>query len=739
MSVLSIEQATAVSAGPKHSNEKGVFVDDAESLPDDVDLKIRDGDLRQRQGFKGWALLLLAYQATGVIYGDIGTSPLYVYSSTFSSAPSPSDVLGVLSFIIWSLTLIVTLKYVLIVLRADDDGEGGTFAIYTLLSRYSDIMKRDPRVYQLVKKGRHKPEDLHVHNQRIRSWLEKSKIAHAILKLLAVFGVSLILADGVLTPAQSVLGAIQGIEVADEGIKTSTIVGTSCGILVVLFLVQPLGIHRVSSAFAPIVILWLLFNGCFGIYNLAKHDAGVLKAFSPYFAGAWLMRTKTDGWKSLGGVLLSFTGVECLFADMGAFSRRAIQLSWLCFAYPCLLLAYIGQAAYLVKKPEAYSNPFFKTVPPGLFWPSLVLAILAAIVASQATITACFQLLAQIMNSSYFPHIKMHYTSTKHHGQVYIPIANWVLMVGCVIVTAVYNNTTKLGHAYGVCVILVTFITTNLVALAAVIVWRVHPAITFAVWLPLIVFDGLFLSSSLVKVPDGAWFTLMLAACLAALFGLWRYGKETQWLCEAKEVASLTSLVSTAPDGKPKLSEKYGGSELFRIDGLGIFLDKSGVYTPKVYEQWLRKFRAQFDTVVFMHLRALSMPHVSEEERFEVSETHIKKVYRVMIRHGYNDHVITPNLAALVCQEIRSLIVRQGKTLDDATTAERVNRLQAAFAAQTLYMVGKQQMRISPSYNILKRAMLEIFLWVRENSRSKFEELNVPADTIVEVGFVGEI
>ncbi|CAK1363229.1 unnamed protein product [Cercospora beticola] len=738
MSGQSVDQTAAVPASARRGTEKpGVVIADTEALPGDVDLKIRDSDLRQRQVFKGWTLLFLAYQATGVIYGDIGTSPLYVYSSTFSSPPTRTDVLGVLSFIIWSLTLIVTLKYVLVVLRADDHGEGGTFAIYTLLSRYSDIMKRDPRVYQLAKTERHKSEDLHVHNEKIRSWLEQSRVAHAILKLLAVFGVSLVLADGVLTPAQSVLGAIQGIKVVDDGIKTPTIVGVSCAILVVLFLVQPLGVHRVSSAFAPIVIIWLLFNGCFGIYNLAQHDAGVLKAFSPYFAGAWLMRTKTEGWKSLGGILLCFTGVECLFADMGAFSRRAIQLSWLCFAYPCLLLAYIGQAAYLAESPEAYSNPFFNTVPPGLFWPSLVLAILAAIVASQATITACFQLLAQIMNSSYFPQIQMHYTSTKHHGQVYIPIANWVLMVGCVIVTAVYNNTTKLGHAYGVCVILVTFITTNLVALVAVIVWRVHPAIAFLIWLPLITFDGLFLSASLVKVPDGAWFTLMLAACLAAFFGLWRYGKETQWTCEAKDKMSLNSLVATTLNGGQKLSEKYGGSELFKIDGLGIFLDKSGVFTPKVYEQWLRKFRAQMDTVVFMHMRALSVPHVSEEDRFEISETSIKDVYRLIIRKGYSDHVITPDLALLVCQEVRSLIVRQG--LDDPTTSERVNRLEAASAAQTLYLVGKQQMRISHSYNFFKRAMLEIFLWTRENSRSKFEKLNVPAEKVVEVGFVGEI
>lgn len=265
-----------------------------------------------------------------------------------------------------------------------------------------------------------------------------------MLMLLAVFGVSLVVADGVLTPAQSVLGAIQGIRVADESITTATIIGVSCTILVLLFAVQPLGVHRVSSAFAPIVILWLLFNAVFGIYNLIQHDHTVLKAFSPYFAGSWLMRNKTEGWKSLGGVLLCFTGVECLFADMGAFSRRAVQLSWLCLAYPCLMLAYIGQAAHLVDDPSGYSNPFFNTVPPGMFWPSLVLAILAAVVASQATITACFQLIAQIMNSSYFPQIQMHYTSDKYHGQVYIPIANWLLMIGCVVVTAVFNNVSLL-------------------------------------------------------------------------------------------------------------------------------------------------------------------------------------------------------------------------------------------------------------------------------------------------------
>ena len=397
------------------------------------------------QNFKGWTLLWLAYQSTGVIYGDIGTSPLYVYSSTFSSPPSHADILGAVSLIIWTLTIIVTVKYAVIVLFADDNGEGGTFALYSLLSRYMKITNHDPRLKQLVKMERYATNELYPSNRDIRIWLEKSKIAHALLKLLAVFGVGLIMADGVLTPAQSVLGSIQGLAVVKPDISHATIVGVSCAILVLLFLVQGFGVHRISSCFAPIVIIWLLFNAIVGIYNLVIHDHSALKAFSPYYAGDWFVRNKTTGWINLGGILLAFTGVETLFADLGAFSPTAIRLSWLCLAYPCLLLAYVGQGAYMLDDPSAYDNPFFRTVPPGTLYPSLVFAILATIVASQATITGCFQLLSQIMNSSYFPHIEMRYTSTNFHGQVYIPIANWLLMIGTVLITAVYKNASAIS------------------------------------------------------------------------------------------------------------------------------------------------------------------------------------------------------------------------------------------------------------------------------------------------------
>jgi KUP system potassium uptake protein len=254
-----------------------------------------------------------------------------------------------------------------------------------------NITNRDPREASLVRLQRHLSGDLERAGQHVRQRLESSRFARGLLKLMGVLAVTMVMADGLLTPAQSVLGAVQGIEVVDPSISKGTVIGVTDAILVLLFIIQPLGITNITFAFAPIVIIWLGFNAVFGIYNLAKYDAGVFKAFNPGYGFDFLVRNGEPGWRMLGGVLLAFTGVEALFADLGAFSRRAIQLSWLCYTFPCLLLAYIGQAAYISVHPEAYSNPFFNAAPPGTIYPALVIAILAAIVASQAIITATFQ------------------------------------------------------------------------------------------------------------------------------------------------------------------------------------------------------------------------------------------------------------------------------------------------------------------------------------------------------------
>jgi KUP system potassium uptake protein len=350
----------------------------------------------------------------------------------------------------------VTVKYVFIVLHADNEGEGGTFSCYSLLSRYANITHRDPREEPLVKLERWKTEDMHRSNLQVRNTMEKSRVLQILLKVVGVLAVSMVMSDGVLTPAQSILGAVQGLDVIVPNLANGAVVGTTCGILVLLFAIQPFGTTKIGATFAPIVIFWLGMLAAFGIYNLVHYDWRVLVAFNPAEGIEYLIRNGTAGWRSLGGVLLAFTGLEALFADLGAFSMRAIQISWLCWCFPCLLLAYIGQAAYLAVDPSAYTYPVFYTAPPGCLILSLVVAILAAIVASQAIITATFQLLAQIIKLSYFPQIKVIHTSKVFHNQLYVPLVNYLMLIGTVVVTAVFRNTTSLGQAYGVCVMFVS-------------------------------------------------------------------------------------------------------------------------------------------------------------------------------------------------------------------------------------------------------------------------------------------
>ncbi|KAM0454332.1 hypothetical protein ACHAPV_008411 [Trichoderma viride] len=712
-----------------------------------------NASLISRQTYSGFLLVWLSFQATGVIYGDIGTSPLYVFSSTFSSQPSWDDLVGALSIIIWSLTLIVTIKYCFIVLRADDDGQGGTFALYSLLARYTNIARnRDPREAVMVRMERHRTNDLTLGGKRLRNFVENSKFSQVILQFVGVLGVSMVMADGVLTPAQSVLGAIQGLEVVKPDLSTSAIVGITCAILVLLFLIQPFGTTKLGTSFAPIVTIWLLFNMVAGIYNLAKHDHTVLKAFSPSYAFTYLVRNGQAGWTSLGGLLLAFTGVEALFADLGAFSKRAVQLSWLCLAYPCLLLAYIGQAAFIStdEAQTAFTNPFFRTLPPGTLYFGLVIAILAAIVASQAMITSTFQLLTQIMRLSYFPHIKVIHTSRKFSEQVYIPLANWLLMIGTVIVAAVYNNTTSLGNAYGVCVIAVTFITTCMVALVAILVWRLPFYIVAPVWLIFAALDGTYLSSVLQKVPQGAWFTIVLAAVLCSIFTVWRFGKEAQWKAESLDQLPLAALIKSdvaTPGSSSKslvLNETFGGVPVSTVPGLGIFFDKTGDFThlPACFTHFVIKFAARPSVIIFFHMRPITVPSVPVEERYIVTHAHgLINCYNVTLRHGYMDDVLHPGLARELVGQIE-LTISRGRRPD---TAE-LETLRAAYGSQMVYILGKEAMKLKTGSSMTSRVtgffrnfVLYIFLWMRENSRTKLADLNIDADKLIEVGFLKEI
>ncbi|KAK3316900.1 potassium transporter-domain-containing protein [Apodospora peruviana] len=728
---------------------------------DDIDQeekarRIAETDLNQKkkQTYGGFMLAWLSFQSIGTIYGDIGTSPLYVYSSTFTSQPNWDDLVGALSIIIWSLTLIVTIKYCFVVLRADDDGQGGTFALYSLLARFANITRRDPNISTTIKLERHNTGEMKTGGRRLRQFIENSGTAKFLLKFIGVIGVSMVMADGVLTPAQSVLGAIQGITVANPDLTRSAIVGISCAILVLLFSIQPFGTTKLGTTFAPIVVVWLLFNMCTGIYNLVRYDHSVLKAFSPYFAGAYLVRNGHDGWKSLGGLLLAFTGVEALFADLGAFSRRAIQISWLCLAYPCLVLAYAGQAAFISADATgtAFTNPFFYTVPPGTFYFSMVIAVLAAIVASQAMITSSFQLLTQVMRLSYFPHIKTVHTSDKFHEQVYMPLANWLLMIGTVVVTAVYNNTTSLGNAYGVCVIIVTFITTCMVSIVAVLIWRIPSYIVIFLFLVFGALDGVYITSSLTKVPDGAWFTILLSLILSIIFILWRFGKEQQWGAESEDRFQPSHLLATDSLGNLVLTPAFGGQKISDASGLGIFFDKVGENVPIVFTQFVRKFKARPTIILFFHMRPLSQPTVAHEERYVITRTSIPSCYRLTLRHGYMDDVLTPDLGRVLVEQLILHITRDYSTPSSDGSAKSVHHspeiqaeldaLNKAYEDQTVYIMGKEVMKVTRQKTVkgfFRWLVLEVFLWIRENSRTKLADLNIDADNLVEVGFVKQI
>jgi KUP system potassium uptake protein len=389
------------------------------------------------------------------------------------------------------------------------------------------------------------------------------------------------------------------------------------------------------------------------------------------------------------------------------------------------------------------------------------------------------------MKLSYFPQIKVVHTSTSHIGQVYVPLVNWGSMIGTILIAAIYNNTTSLGNAYGVCVMFVTIFDTCMVTLAAILVWKLSPFVVFLPWLTIACLDGTYLSASLVKVPDGAWFTLTLASVLASVFILWRFGKEQQWFAEAEDRFPSSHFVQKQADGALVLTEKYGSTKLSSIKGFGIFFDKAGETTPIVFSQFIRKLVTTPEVMVFFHLRPLETPSVPAERRYHVSRLAIPNCYRLIVRHGYLDEVISPDLASLIFEKIRDHIIRQevdqegsviintggdaAKSASDNPTEQKdrtglsngkepatssckqdtnssdssistsLATLKRAFDHEVLYIIGAEQMKVKPGTGIIRAGLLKAFMFLRENTRSKIANLKVQRDKVIEIGFVKDV
>lgn len=580
-----------------------------------------------------WQTLGLAFQTLGVVYGDMGTSPLYVFTDVFTKVQIESDVdvLGALSLIIYTIALVPLAKYVFIVLKANDNGEGGTFALYSLICRYAKInllpnrQQADERIssYRLKLPTPELERAL-----SIKEKLEHNPFYKTLLLLLVLMGTSMIIGDGILTPAISVMSAVSGLEGKIQGFGTGALVTVSVVILVGLFGIQRFGTSKVGLTFAPCLALWFFSLGAIGLYNLIKHDIYVVKAINPFYIYLFFKKNSIKAWSSLGGCVLCITGAEAMFADLGHFSVPSIQIAFSFVVFPCLLLAYMGQAAYLMKHPDSASRIFYDSIPDGLFWPVFVVATIAAVIASQAMISASFSCIKQSMALGCFPRLKVIHTSRKFMGQIYIPVINWFLMIMCVLVVATFQSTTDIANAYGIAEVGVMMVSTALVTLVMLLIWQtnVFLALSFLIFFGSI--ELLYMSAVLSKITEGGWLPLAFASFFLCVMYIWNYGSVLKYQSEVRGKISMEFMNDL-------------GSTLgtIRVPGIGLLYNELVHGVPSVLGQFLLDLPAIHSTLVFVCIKYVPVPVVSQDERFLFRRVCPKDyhIFQCVARYGYKD------------------------------------------------------------------------------------------------------
>jgi KUP system potassium uptake protein len=621
----------------------------------------------------GKRLAVLTLTALGVVYGDIGTSPLYALKECFSPhyglEPTRGTVFGVLSLIVWALTLVVTVKYVTFVLRADNRGEGGTFALLALI-----FPKRSPDAP--AERGR---------------WLVA----------LALFGTALLYGDGIITPAMSVLGALEGIEIATPTLS-EYIVPLAVLILAVLFAVQRFGTDRVGKAFGPIMLAWFVVIAILGV-NSVRYDLSILGAVNPMYALAFAREHGTMAFLVLGSVVLVVTGGEALYADMGHFGRKPISVAWLWLVFPSLLLNYFGQGALLLRSPEAAANPFFLLAPKPLLIPLLAIATLAAIVASQALISGAFSITRQGIQLGYVPRLEIKHTSITEEGQIYIPEVNWFIAVGCLLVVVAFKNTSNLGAAYGIAVTGTMFITTLLFDVVARLRFR-WPAwrATTVTGLFLIV-DMAFLAANLVKVQNGGWVPLLLGVILFMLMLTWKRGR----ILLNQRLTDGTMPIGLFLEGVEK-------SSVHRVAGTAVFMTGSDDGVPPVLLHHLKHNKVLHERVLLVSVKTADVPETSAAERVRVIALG-HGFWRVVASYGFMQ---TPNVPQ-VLEVVDQMGIR-------------------CKPMETSYFLGRERLiPIAPKSGdkiMLSRWRKHIFAIMARNARSATEFFCIPPNRVVELG-----
>lgn len=616
-------------------------------------------------------LLPLAVAAIGVVFGDIGTSPLYTIREAFTG-PHPMDssvehIYGVLSLIVWTQVIVVTLKYVTYILRADNRGEGGMFALMAL------AMKAAPA-------GVHRGVPI---------------------MAAGLFGASLFFGDAIITPAISVLSAVEGLKVAAPDLE-HYVVPISCVILIGLFIFQRYGTARVGAFFGPVTIIWFVVLALLGITSIV-HTPQVLVAINPYYGLHFLW---IDGWRGflvMGAVFLALTGAEALYADIGHFGKRPIRLAWASFVQPALLLNYFGQGALLLRQPEASANPFFLMVPDFLLLPVVFLATTATVIASQAVITGAFSLSRQAIQLGYLPRMEIRHTSETEIGQIYIPRVNW-LLCACVLALVIgFQSSSSLASAYGVSVSGEMCVATLIAYVVARHIWGWTRLQALAVTVVLLAVDLSFFMANFVKIADGGWMPLLVGAALYATFTTWKRGRRILVERLHESTVPLEPFIGRLRDGNPP-----------RVAGTAVFMTGTPDGVPYALLHNLKHNKVLHDRVVLLTVMFEQIPQVAQKDRIQVEELE-KNFWRVTLRYGF---VETPNIP-------RALRLAQPFGL-------KVDMMDTSF------FFGRENL-VMKSKPLMPRWREKLFIALSRSAYSATAFFRIPSNRVVELGTQVEI
>jgi KUP system potassium uptake protein len=606
--------------------------------------------------------LSLSLAALGVVYGDIGTSPLYAIAVSFDGAHgvglSPTSILGVLSLVFWSLVIVVTLKYHVFVLHADNKGEGGILALMGLVR----------------KPGK-------------RAWAV----------MLGLFGAALLYGDGMITPAISVISAFEGLSVATSAF-TPYIIPLTILVLVTLFAFQRHGTARIGRVFGPTILVWFVTIGVLGVKGILQAPE-VLHALNPWYAVLFFKAYPLGGFLVLGAVFLVVTGGEALYADMGHFSERAIQIAWFCVALPALLLNYFGQGALLMRHPEAVGNPFYNLAPSWFVIPLVVISMAATVIASQAIISGAYSLTMQAIHMGYLPRMRIDHTSAIQKGQIYVPAINSLLLVGTVALVLAFKSSNALAGAYGVAITTTMVITTTLMWFVVRERWQWPLWIALPVVGVFLAVDLTFFAANVTKIPDGGWIPLALGLCVFLLMTTWRHGRTVL----RERLRESEKPVKPFIDG-------LRGSGLVRVKGTGVFLTGNQDAMPPALVRMTRHTKVLHKSVLLLTVVLEDVARVRDAERIELSELG-SGVYRAVAHYGFMEEVDVP--------AVMDMLRKLGFEHDPE---------------ETTYFLGRERLVAPPGTKGFHHWRPRLFAWMAQNSQPAPAFFRIPPERVVEVG-----